>query len=339
MNVFKVNLKKHSSPTSFLLFALLVIASFLLCTNNINAQNTVYQTVADGNWQSPGTWLNGIKPKLNNPIGDNIQIIINHKVSLQGKKIELDGNAQTLLEINNGSLGANGSGIKELIVSRGVFRAINSVVEFQSAEVYDKFEMSNSCFDLFNGNFKVDGGKLTLTNANIDVDNGNFELQGGGIINGNISALNVTNGNISNSSSTWNAMVDNYYASGNVGIPNAQQGIVQTTAWMSTHFNTTCVIGSSGPIVSARNGLWSDPTTWTGGVPNPDGDILIQHTVDLDVSFTQSNLGKLAIDPGASMNVNSGSTLELNGGLDNNGTITGKTQLLGQSRTINLKMR
>ena len=336
MNVNNVNLETFRPPLSLLLVALLVAFLSLLCTSNSKAQITVYQTVADGNWQTPGTWLNGIKPKLNNPIGDNIQIIINHKVSLQGKKVELDGNAQTLLEINNGSLGANGSGIKELIISRGVFRAINSVVEFESAEVYDKFEMTNSCFDLFNGNFKVDGGKLTLTNANIDVDNGNFELQGGGIINGNFSALNVTNGNISNSSSTWNATVDNYYASGNVGIPNAQQGLVQTPAWMTTHFSSTCVVGTSGPIVSARDGLWSDPSTWTGGIPGPDDDVLIQHTVDLDLMFTQSNVGKLAVDPSALLNVRVGSTLGLNGSLDNNGTIMGKTQLLGQSRTINL---
>ena len=87
MNVNNVNLETFRPPLSLLLVALLVAFLSLLCTSNSKAQITVYQTVADGNWQTPGTWLNGIKPKLNNPIGDNIQIIINHKVGLQGKKL------------------------------------------------------------------------------------------------------------------------------------------------------------------------------------------------------------------------------------------------------------
>ena len=101
---------------TFYIFLASICASFTL-------HSQTYQTISDGNWQSNGTWLNGNKPNINQKIGNNVHILISHDVNLQGKDIEIDGNNNTLLEVNGGRLHGNGNAEK-LIVRDGVLKLL-----------------------------------------------------------------------------------------------------------------------------------------------------------------------------------------------------------------------
>ena len=161
MNVLNSNcgLQKNFSQNNanyILYFAVIVFFIFAFSPNKAISQ--VYQTVQDGNWQSQNTWLNGNKPNVNQAIGNNKQIYIYHNVSIQGKDLEIDGNSNTLVEVNGGSLGGNGNGIKSLIIKNGKFKAVNAEVEFKALENYDQLELESTCFTIYNGNYKFDGG-------------------------------------------------------------------------------------------------------------------------------------------------------------------------------------
>ena len=335
MNFSKISLQ-------LIAFTILLVSSFTLVT----AQT--YQTVADGNWQSQGTWLNGNKPNINNKIGNNVHILISHDVTLQGKDVEINGNNNTLLEINGGKLHGNGSGMKKLIILDGTFKAINAEVEFESVENYDKLELESSCMTVFNGDFINDGGDCTFTSACLNVTNGNVGNIGNATMTGTISALNIPNGNAANTSSVWNTITNDFHVSGSITAPIANFTTSQTSAWMNAHF-ATCQCSVIIPSNSASNktGLWSDPTLWTNGLPGADTDIQLNNDVTLDVDHTVNDGKTISLGSGVTLTIQSGKLLTISGILQNDGTIDGQVKIqnnsnvtmdLGDISTLELSM-
>ena len=147
-------------------------------------------------------------------------------------------------------------------------------------------------------------------------------------MNGNIPALNVSNGNVDHSSSVWNMVVNDYHVSGSNNAPSLNFINSQTSSWMSAHFAICqCNVITPANSTSNKSGNWSDPSLWTNGIPGPDTDIQLNNDVIMDVDHTVNNGKTISIASGVVLTIQSGRLLTVNGILQNDGSIDGQVKI------------
>ncbi len=76
-------------------------------------------------------------------------------------------------------------------------------------------------------------------------------------------------------------------------------------------FNYGCVRKITNPVVSVRNGNWSDPATWSNGkVPGTYTQVTVRHAVVVDIN---ADAYSVTNEPGSSLTVSPGLSLTLSG--------------------------
>ena len=89
---------------------------------------------------------------------------------------------------------------------------------------------------------------------------------------------------------------------------------------------------------STRDGNWSDPSTWIGGVPGVNSQIVINHNVIVD-NVASSNHGKITINAGKNLIFGTGAQISIDGNWANNGTLdmtAGGTVSFGGASTLTI---
>ncbi|MCH2023812.1 MAG: fibronectin type III domain-containing protein [Saprospiraceae bacterium] len=107
-----------------------------------------------------------------------------------------------------------------------------------------------------------------------------------------------------------------------------------TTPACSTIINNIVVNEPSG-ITTVQDGLWSNTSTWVGGVvPSVTDDVTISHHITVNSNLTIN--GQIIVAGNKSITINNGFNLSHTGALENRGDILGSYTLTGGSRVVNL---
>ncbi len=240
-----------------------------------NAEFAYFKTIADGDWDDPAVWENGVVPQLYDTIMSSISI--EHFITIQTGNLWMSNNSE--LFVTNGGIDIL-DGSLTVYKAKGVFN--NSIINVSNtlstfkiltghSELYIKDCQLNVGHDFTNGNgvrklenvcmtignnFNNSAGKDTLINATITADKGFYNNLFGNMYLHN-SKLSTVTGNIWNSpsgqvegdsvtlwsqngditnSGQWNAQIIQYCAAGSASNLGSSLPISEDCAGMPDLF-------------------------------------------------------------------------------------------------------
>jgi hypothetical protein len=270
---------------------------------------------------------------------NNVKLVLNAKLYVNNAELIIN-NGNLIIDygtvaINNSIIIIGGGHNLELTTCNARLEAINSMIEISQnftndqgyrilnyvcLNVHENYQNNNGIDSLINveaiigsnssGNFQNSAGLFYSDNSTFHLPNGNFQNQSGSLLNGNISALWLENGNLENSGAWW-ADIGNYCVSANVSIPASNLPATQNCSNISLFFNSglCCPAGSS-----PNNCVITGPDVLCPGssmtyTVNVAGNYFWQVSGDATITGSSSNA---QVQVTAAQGCNSSFTLTLN---------------------------
>jgi hypothetical protein len=329
---------------------------------------TAFSTVANGSWNTPGTWACGVPPT-----GTTVPININHNVTL-----DVDVDVQSTVTVaasrtltvgaNNFTVGGSGTGTQNFalngtvlvngggslnvgsntavttsnitVASGGIFTLSNGTVNLGPSDGGRRTFSTSGTLNITGGNFNVNGNVVLSAGCTFNMSSGtllidpNDGTSGGSVTSGtNILAVGSSSSAISSTVTGGTILINDPPFSG-AGLSVANN----TSTGQNWTGSTIQFGGSTGTnATTATNGFQVDCYINSGRLRL--GNVIVNGGSTArrvtDVSFGINVMNDLTVNSGSELRIASTSFSSLAGNIINNGTIitTGAIRLESVSGT------